>query len=87
MCHVLNAWRVPIRPPKEYPVFMGATIVPRANIQQKNATRNHRIVKPVLSGSFKICPATPRVTNAPVDLSTTPKVPRHAMRYLLVRTT
>ena len=35
MCHVLNAWRVPIRPLKAYPILAGATIVPRANIQRK----------------------------------------------------
>ena len=46
---------------------MGATLVPRANIQQKKATRNHQNVKPVSSGSFKIYPATPRALNAPTD--------------------
>jgi len=59
--------RVPIRPPKGCPVLVGATIVPRANIQQKKATRNRRNAKPVSSGSFKICLETPRVGNAPVD--------------------
>ena len=34
--------RVPIRPPREYRVLPGATIVPRVNIQQKKATRNRR---------------------------------------------
>ena len=46
---------------------MGATLVPRASIQRKKATRNHQNVKPVSSGSFKIYPATPRALNAPVD--------------------
>ena len=59
--------RVPIRPPKGCPVLVGATIVPRANIQQKKATRNHRNAKPASSDSFKICLETPRVANAPVD--------------------
>jgi hypothetical protein len=67
MYHVSNAWRAGIPRPKGYPVLMGATIVPRANIQQKKATQNPRSVKPVSSGSFKICPATPRAVNAPVD--------------------
>jgi hypothetical protein len=86
MCHALNAWREPIRPLKAYPMLMDATNVPRVDIQRKKATRNRRNVKSVLSGSFKVCPATPRVTNAPVDLATKPKVPRHAMVFLLVRT-
>ena len=62
--HVL---RVPIRPPKGCPVLVGATIVPRANIQRKMATQNRRNAKPVLSDSFKIHRATPRVANAPMD--------------------
>ena len=62
-----HARRVPIRPPKVCPALTGATIVPRANIQRKKALRNPRNAKPVSSGSFKICPATPRATNAPLD--------------------
>jgi hypothetical protein len=58
---------VPIPPPKGYPVLMGATIVPQANIPRKKATRNHRNAKPASSDSFKICLETPRVANAPVD--------------------
>ena len=34
-------------------------------------------------GRINIFPATPRALNAPVDLPTKPKVPRHAMRCLL----
>ena len=34
-------------------------------------------------GRINIFPATPRALNAPVDLATKPKVPRHAMRCLL----
>ena len=34
-------------------------------------------------GRINIFPATPRVLNAPVDLATKPKVPRHAMVFLL----
>ena len=67
MYHVSNAWRGRIRPPKGYPVLMDATNVPRANIQRNKAIRNPQSVKPVSSGSFKICPATPRALNAPVD--------------------
>ena len=37
----------------------------------------------VKSGRINIFPATPRVLNAPVDLATKPKVPRHAMVFLL----
>ena len=40
----------------------------------------------VKSGRINIFPATPRALNAPVDLPTKPKVPRHAMRCLLDRT-
>ena len=43
-------------------------------------------VKIVTLGCTKTCPATPRALNAPVDLATKPKAPRHAMRCLLVRT-
>jgi len=32
---VKHVHRVPIRPPRVYPVFPNATIVPRANIQRK----------------------------------------------------
>ena len=67
MCHALNAWREPIRPLKAYPILMDATNVPQVDIQRKKATRNRRNVKSVLSGSFKICPATRRAANAPVD--------------------
>ena len=67
MYRVSNAWREPIRPLKAYPMLMDATNVPRANIQRNKATQNPRSVKPVSSGSFKICPATPRALNAPVD--------------------
>ena len=67
MCPANPVLRVPIRPPKGCPTLMGATIVPRVNIQQKKATRNHRNAKPVSSASFKIYRATPRVANAPVD--------------------
>ena len=62
-----HARRVPIRPPKVCPVLMDATIVPRANIPRKKAPRNPRNAKPVSSDSFKICPATPRAVNAPLD--------------------
>ena len=62
-----HARRVPIRPPKACPVLTGATIVPRANIPRKKALRNLRNAKLVSSGSFKICPATPRAVNAPLD--------------------
>jgi hypothetical protein len=62
---VKNVLRVRIPPPKACPVLAGATIVPRANIQWKKATRNRQNAKPVLSDSFKICPATPRAVNAP----------------------
>ena len=34
-------------------------------------------------GRINIFPATPRALNAPVDLATKPKVPRHAMVFLL----
>ena len=37
-------------------------------------------------GRINIFPATPRVLNAPVDLSTKPKVPRHATQCLPVPT-
>ena len=67
--HVL---RVRIRPPRVYPVLPGATIVPRANIQQKMATQNRRNAKPVLPDFFKICPETPRAVNVLVGLSTKP---------------
>ena len=62
-----HARRVPIRPPKVCPVLAGVTIVPRANIQQKKASRSRRNAKPVSSGSFKICPATPPAAIAPMD--------------------
>ena len=62
-----HARRVPIRPPKVCPMLAGATIVPRANIQRRKATRNRQSAKPVSSDSFKICPATPRAVNAPLD--------------------
>ena len=62
-----HARQARIRPPKVYPVLAGATIVPRANIPRKKALRNPRNAKPVSSGSFKTCPATPRVVNAPLD--------------------
>ena len=67
--HVL---RVRIRPPRVYPVLPGATIVPRANIQQKMATQNRRNAKPVLPDFFKICPETPRAVNVLMGLSTKP---------------
>ena len=86
MCHALNAWREPIRPLKAYPILMDATNVPQVDIQRKKATRNRRNVKSVLSGSFKICPATPRAVNVQLVLATKPEVPRLAMLYLLVRT-
>ena len=47
------------------------------------ATQHAKIV--ALDG-FKIYQAILRVANVPVDLATKPKVPRHAMRCLLVRT-
>ena len=62
-----HARRVPIRPPKVCPALTDATIVPRANIQRKKASRSRRNAKPVSSGSFKICPATPPAATAPVD--------------------
>ena len=65
---------------------MVAMLVPRVNIQWKKATRNRRNFKHVLSDSFKICLETPRALNAPVGLPTKPKVPRHATRCLLDRT-
>ena len=34
-------------------------------------------------GRIKIFPATPRALNAPLGLATRPKVPRHAMVFLL----
>ena len=37
-------------------------------------------------GCINIFPAKPRAFNAPVDLATKPKVPRHAMVFLLDRT-
>ena len=67
--HVL---RVRIRPPRVYPALPGATIVPRANIQQKMATQNRQNAKPVLSDFFKSCPETPRAMNVLVGLSTKP---------------
>ena len=66
-CLAKHARRVPIRPPKVCPVLAGATIVPRANIQRKKASRNRQSAKPVSSDSFKICPARPRAVNAPLD--------------------
>ena len=74
------------RPPKVCSVVAGATIVPRANIRWKKATRNRRNVKLVLSDSFKICLETPRAANAQLDLVTTPKVQQRAMRCHLVPT-
>ena len=62
-----HARRAPIRPPKVCPVLADATIVPRANIQRRKATRKRQSAKPVSSDSFKTCPATPRATNAPLD--------------------
>jgi hypothetical protein len=60
---------------------------PKSNAQRVKqdlvATQHAKIV--ALDG-FKIYQATPRAANAPVDLATKPKVPRHAMRCLLVRT-
>ena len=55
------------RPPKACRVVAGATIVPRANIQRKKASRNRRNAKLVSSDFFKIHRATPRVAIAPVD--------------------
>ena len=62
-----HARQARIRPPKVCPVLAGATIVPRANIQRRKATRNLQSAKPVSSDSFKICPARPRAVNAPLD--------------------
>ena len=42
-----------------------------------------RRVTIVKLGRINIFPATPRALNAPVDLVTKPKVPRHAMVFLL----
>jgi len=47
------------------------------------ATQRVMIVK---VDHIKTYPATPRAANAPVDSATTPKVPRRAMVFLLVRT-
>ena len=44
------------------------------------------LVTIVTLGRINIFPATPRALNAPVGLATKPKVPRHAMVFLLVRT-
>ena len=74
--HVL---RVRIRPPRVYPVLPGATIVPRANIQQKMATQNRRNAKPVLPDFFKIWPETPHVTNVHPDTTPPKKDPLHAL--------
>ena len=62
---------------------MGAMLAPRVNILWRKATQNRRNVKPVLSDCFKSCLETPRASNAPVDLATKPKVPRHATRCRL----
>ena len=81
-----HARQARIRPPKACPVLAGATIVPRANIPQKKATRNRRNVKPVSSDFFKIYRATPRAANAQLDLATKLKVRQRAMQSLQVRT-
>ena len=62
-----HARQARIHPPKVCRVLAGATIVPRANIQRKKATRNRRNAKPVSLDSFKICLETQRAANAPVD--------------------
>ena len=62
-----HARRVPIRPPKVCPVLAGATIVLRANFQRRKATRKRQSAKHVSSDSFKICLATPRAVNVPLD--------------------
>ena len=67
MLLVKHARQARTRPPKVCPVLAGATIVPRANIPTKKASRNRRNAKPVSSDFFKIYRATPRVANAPVD--------------------
>ena len=64
---VKNVLRVRIPPPKACPVLAGATIVPRANIPRKKASRTRRNAKLVSSDSFKIHRATPRVAIAPAD--------------------
>ena len=60
---------------------------PKSNAQRVKqdlvATQHAKIV--ALDG-FKIYLAILRAANVPVDLATKPKVPRHAMRCLLVRT-
>ena len=48
--------------------------------QEAVAMRRVTIVK---LGRINIFPATPRALNAPVDLAIKPKVPRHAMVFLL----